>query len=143
MSASSGVRRAGPRAPASRGRGPISRLLSALALTAAATLGVSRVHPQDVEAGKTIFLAKCAKCHGKSGVPRRIAKGAPNFTDPKWTITLEQIERSVIDGKGEDMPKFKSKLGLEQIKIVSAFVQNIKYGALAPSIDVERDAVKE
>ncbi len=102
-----------------------------MAMTVAATFCAAALPAQEQEEGREVYLAKCAKCHGEKGVPRRIAKGAPNFTDPQWAVSLEQIERSVADGKGKDMPKFKSKLKLEQIKSVAAFVQSMKTGSLA------------
>jgi mono/diheme cytochrome c family protein len=116
------------------------KVLSAMAMTVAATLCAAPLRAQDEAAGKEIFLAKCAKCHGDNGVPRRIAKGAPNFTDPKWALSLEQIEHSVREGKGNDMKGFKSKLDLEQIKTVAAFVQGIKKGSLAGDKGGEKNA---
>lgn len=100
-------------------------------MTAAATLCAAPLCAQDEGAGREIFLAKCAKCHGENGVPRRIAKGAPNFTDPQWAVPLEQIERTVTQGKGKDMRPFKSKLDPEQIKSVAVFVQSLNKDALA------------
>jgi len=106
-----------------------ARLLAA----AGATLAFCAVSlsAQDLERGRDVFLARCSKCHGENGVPRRIAKGAPNFADPSWTLPLEQIERALMQGKGNDMPRFKSKLDPEQIKSVAAFVQTISKGSLA------------
>lgn len=101
------------------------RLLSAVAMTAAATLCVAPLHAEDEGVGREIFLARCAKCHGENGVPRRIAKGAPNFTSAQWAGTLEQIEHSVKEGKGKDMRPFKSKLDPKQIKSVAVFVQSL------------------
>jgi mono/diheme cytochrome c family protein len=109
--------------------GGAKRLLSAVAMTVAAMLCAAPLRAQG--AGKEIFLAKCAKCHGENGVPRRIAKGAPNFTDPQWAIPLEQIERSVREGKGNDMLPFKSKLDPGQIKVVAEFVQALNAQARA------------
>jgi len=111
------------------------RLLFALAMTSAATLCAAPLRAQHEGAGREIFLAKCAKCHGENGVPRRIAKGAPNFTDPQWALPLDQIERSVREGKGKDMRPFKSKLAPEQIKTVAVFVQSLNKGCAGPCAD--------
>ncbi len=104
---------------------PSSGLLPGLALVAAATFWAAPMRAQDAE-GKEIFLDKCAKCHGDNGVPRRIAKGAPNFIDPKWTVTLEQIEHSVREGKGPDMKPFRAKLDPREIRSVALFVQSLR-----------------
>lgn len=114
-----------------------ARLFSAMALTLAATLCAAPLRAQDESAGREIFLAKCSKCHGDNGVPRRIAKGAPNFTDSKWVPTLEQIEHSVREGKGKDMKPFKSKLGPEQIKTLAVFVQSLK-GCADPCVGAKQ-----
>ena len=118
-----------PRRRAAHLRPPGARLLAAAgALVVFCAVSLSA---QDLERGRDVFLSRCAKCHGENGVPRRIARGAPNFTDPGWSIPLEQIEETVRQGKGEDMPQFKSKLDLEQIKSVASFVQTINKGSLA------------
>jgi len=113
------------------------RLLSAVAMTAAGTLCAAPLRAQDEGAGREIFLARCAKCHGENGVPRRIAKGAPNFTDPQWSVPLDQIEHSVREGKGKDMKPFKSKLDPEQIKSVAVFVQSLKKDCASPCADLK------
>jgi mono/diheme cytochrome c family protein len=116
------------------------RLRSAVSITLASMLATSALlRAQDSAGGRDIYLAKCAKCHGKNGVPRRIAKGAPNFADPNWSIPLERIVSSVLDGKGEEMPRFRAKLDLEQVKRVSVFVQGIKHGSLHPPGSPGRD----
>jgi cytochrome c oxidase cbb3-type subunit 3 len=120
---------------------PRPQLVVALVLAAAVCAPPARA--QDVEGGRAIYAAKCAKCHGKTGVPRRIAKGAPNFTDARWSIPLAQVERSVVEGKGEEMPTFKTKLAPEQIKSVSAYVLTLKHGAPAPGDAQPGDVSKE
>ncbi len=71
-----------------------------------------------------LFMANCAKCHGQNGVPKKIAKGAPNFNDAKWkaSITLERSITSITKGKGKVMPPFSPKLSLEQIRAVAEYV---------------------
>ena len=101
----------------------------AMVLAPAVAQDLAPAVAQDLDQGRTIFLAKCAKCHGENGVPRPIAKGAPTFADPEWSLTLERIERSVTEGKGEIMPRFKGKLEPAQIKSVAAFVQTLNTSA--------------
>lgn len=74
-----------------------------------------------------IFVAKCAKCHGQDGVPKKIAKGAPNFNDPEWKaeVTEELLVRSITQGKGKLMPRFEGKLSPEQIRAVAEYVRGM------------------
>jgi mono/diheme cytochrome c family protein len=66
-----------------------------------------------------LYDRHCTKCHRTDGTPKKIAKGAPAFSDPEWTATREQIEKSITNGKGDDMPRFKSKLTPEQIRALA------------------------
>ena len=77
--------------------------------------------------GQALYQTKCAMCHGKDGVAKSMAKGAANFNDPEWQkkATLEEIEKTVADGKGK-MPKNAGKMKPEEIKAVSTYVKQIK-----------------
>jgi mono/diheme cytochrome c family protein len=118
------------------------RLHSAVATLVVAGLGAVPSRAQDEAAGKEIFLAKCARCHGENGVPRRIAKEAPNFADPAWSLSLDKIEHSVREGAGKDMKPFKFKLKPEQIKTVAAFVQTLNQGGAGASAGAKRVETK-
>jgi mono/diheme cytochrome c family protein len=53
-------------------------------------------------------------CHGKNGtgLPNWRAKGQPDFTDAVWqkSHTDAQIADAIANGKGKNMPSFKTKL---------------------------------
>jgi len=94
-------------------------------LLAVLALPPLRAGAQETGEGQATFVRKCAKCHGPDGVPRRIAKGAPNFTDPAWALPVYLIEHSVDEGKGKDMPRFRGKLSPEEIKKVVTYVLSL------------------
>jgi cytochrome c oxidase cbb3-type subunit 3 len=70
------------------------------------------------------YLEHCAKCHGPDGKPRKIAKGAPDVKDAKWKEgkSLEEIQKTIAEGKGKIMPKFGRKLTSEEIEALARFV---------------------
>lgn len=79
---------------------------------------------------KTIFEAKCAKCHGKDGHAKSFRGKlvhARNFTDAQWQneVTDERLFNSISNGKG-DMPVFKKKLSEDQINALVAYVRHFK-----------------
>ena len=77
--------------------------------------------------GESLYNAKCAMCHGKDGVARKMAKGSADLNDPEWqdATPLEAIEKVTAEGKGK-MPKFKTKLTPEQIKLIAAYIKTLK-----------------
>ena len=74
--------------------------------------------------GMTLYNKKCAMCHGKDGVAKKLAKGSGNFNEPEWQKenTLEQVIKVVTEGKGKMRP-YQEKLSTEQIKAVSAYIK--------------------
>lgn len=83
------------------------------------------------------YLARCAMCHGQDGVPKPIAKGAPNFTDVAWTRPADAIVKSITDGKGDIMPKFKGKIAPEEIRALAELVLKIKDAPPAIAVDAK------
>ncbi len=77
--------------------------------------------------GKALYDKKCALCHGKDGVAKKMAKGSANLNDPEWqkTATLEDIQKNTAEGKGK-MPKFQEKLSPEEIKLIAEYVKTLQ-----------------
>ncbi len=77
--------------------------------------------------GKALYDKKCALCHGKDGVAKKMATGSANLNDPEWqkTATLESIEKEIVEGKGK-MPKFQEKLSADEIQSISEYVKALK-----------------
>ncbi len=77
--------------------------------------------------GKALYDKKCALCHGKDGMAKKIAKGSANLNDPEWqkTATLESIQKDIVAGKGK-MPEFQEKLSADEIRFISEYVKTLK-----------------
>ncbi len=95
----------------------------ALAVFALASAPVARA----AEDGKALYDAKCARCHGKDGVAKPMAKGSANFNDAKFqaSMTADKIVALMETGKGK-MPSYKGKLTPEQEKAIADYVKTLK-----------------
>jgi mono/diheme cytochrome c family protein/uncharacterized membrane protein len=79
-------------------------------------------------AGRELFLVHCAKCHGKdgTGAPSKMSNPEiPDFTDASWQARHSdaQLLKSILEGKGKEMPTFQKKLDKEKAKSLLAFVR--------------------
>ena len=76
---------------------------------------------------KSIYDKKCAMCHGKDGVAKKLGKGSANLNDPEWQekTTLEEIIRVTAEGEGK-MPGYEDKLTPEQIKLVAEYIKTLR-----------------
>ena len=63
--------------------------------------------------GERLFVTYCAVCHGSDA---RGARGFPNLRDNDWLYggSPDQIEQSILNGRGGVMPAWKDALGGEQ-----------------------------
>ena len=77
--------------------------------------------------GKALYDKKCALCHGKDGVAKKMATGSANLNDPEWqqAATLESIQKNIVEGKGK-MPDFQEKLSADEIHLISEYVKTLK-----------------
>ncbi len=101
----------------------MSRLLAALLILFVCCLSVAAAAGND---GEAVYKARCAVCHGKDGVPKSFAKGAPAFNDEAWKkgASTAEIEKMVAEG-GKRMPSFRNKLTEEEIKAVAAYLKTL------------------
>jgi cbb3-type cytochrome c oxidase subunit III len=79
--------------------------------------------PKASAAGRQVFLRNCARCHGadakgKNG-PRLVGK----------SLSLDEIERTVTDGRPPKMPSFGKQLSPAEVKAVSAYVRSLGAGS--------------
>ncbi len=80
---------------------------------------------------KTVYDAKCAKCHGKDGRGKTL-KGrlshARDLTPAQWQndVTDERLFNSISNGRGKNMPSFKKQLSEAEIDGLVAYVRQLK-----------------
>ncbi|HXI07321.1 MAG: cytochrome-c oxidase, cbb3-type subunit III [Bradyrhizobium sp.] len=85
--------------------------------------GTKDVDPARVEAGKALFAANCAACHGDNakGNPE---VGAPDLTDRFWIHggTLDDIDTSIWGGRQGRMPSWEHRLSNLDRKILTLYL---------------------
>ena len=101
------------------------RITLVLMMVAAVALVASVALADD--AGQALYEKKCAMCHGKDGVAKKMAEGSGNFNDAAWqeANSLESIVSTTTDGKGEKMQPFKDKLSAEEIESIAKYIKTL------------------
>ena len=79
-------------------------------------------------AGRELFLLHCAKCHGKNGtgqVSRKSTPEIPDLTDASWQARHSdaQLVKSMLEGKGKEMPAFQEKIDKEKAQSLLAVIR--------------------
>lgn len=77
--------------------------------------------------GEELYDKKCAMCHGKDGVAKKMAEGSANLNDPEWqkSTSVEAVVEMVKAGKGK-MKGYEGKLSDEEIQAVAEYVMTLK-----------------
>jgi cytochrome c oxidase cbb3-type subunit 3 len=80
-----------------------------------------------------VYRTSCLKCHdsdgtgeaGRAGFPK-----IPDFTERRWQAgrSDSELSRSILEGKGQSMPRMKDKLGAVDVKQMVAFVRGFQDG---------------
>ena len=79
--------------------------------------------PDEVEAGKEIFAANCAACHGEDA-KGKTDMGAPNLTDKFWIYgsDTQTIINTVWSGRQGRMPTWEGRLTPLDRKILALYL---------------------
>jgi cytochrome c oxidase cbb3-type subunit 3 len=87
--------------------------------------------PQALEAGKAVFAANCASCHGDDG-KGKTELGTPDLTDNVWIYggDRQSIYKTVWSGRQGHMPTWESRLGPVERKILALYLADL--GARRP-----------
>ncbi len=79
--------------------------------------------------GSALFAAKCASCHGKSGVGDTAMGKKLNLRDLSSAEVQkqsdEELTKIIADGKAK-MPAYGSKLSADEIKSIVTFIRTLK-----------------
>lgn len=83
----------------------------------------------NLPAGKTVYDANCAACHGEAGKGNREV-GAPDLTDAIWLYgsSREAMIESVHNGRAGIMPAWASRLDPVTIKALTVYVHSLGGG---------------
>ena len=81
----------------------------------------------NVAAGKAIFAANCAACHGDRANGKQ-EMGTPNLTDEFWIYggDPETIFTTVWGGRQGHMPTWEKRLSLVDRKILALYVFSLR-----------------
>ena len=81
---------------------------------------------KQIEAGREVFLANCASCHGEDAKGKRDV-GAPNLTDSYWVYggDLGTIITSVHGGRQGHMPTWDERLTTAEIRTLALYVHDL------------------
>lgn len=82
--------------------------------------------PQALEAGKAVFAANCASCHGDDG-KGKTELGTPDLTDNVWIYggDRQSIYKTVWSGRQGHMPTWESRLGPVERKILALYLTDL------------------
>ena len=80
-------------------------------------------------AGKEVYAANCASCHGEDGTGSRDV-GAPNLTDKYWIYggDAQSVSNSVHAGRQGHMPHWEGRLSPVEIKMLAIYVNTLGEG---------------
>ena len=80
-----------------------------------------------VEAGKAVFAANCASCHGEDG-KGNTEVGAPSLTDSDWIYgdDAQSIESTVWGGRQGAMPTWEDRLSGLDRKILTLYLVDLR-----------------
>ena len=82
--------------------------------------------PEQLDAGREVFLANCASCHGEDG-KGMTDTGAPNLTDRFWIYggDRQSIFTTVYGGRQGHMPSWEDRLSPLDRKILALYVLDL------------------
>jgi cytochrome c oxidase cbb3-type subunit 3 len=80
-----------------------------------------------LEAGRAIFAANCASCHGDDG-KGKTEVGAPNLTDKIWIYggDAQSILTTVWNGRQGHMPTWENRLNPVERKILALYIFDLR-----------------
>lgn len=83
-----------------------------------------------LDAGKAVFAANCAACHGDDG-KGKTEMGAPDLTDHFWIYggDLQSVSSSVWNGRQGKMPTWDGRLSALDRKILALYLTDLPRAA--------------
>jgi cytochrome c oxidase cbb3-type subunit III len=86
-----------------------------------------QIPPTKLEAGRAVFAANCATCHGDDG-KGKTEVGAPNLTDKIWIYggDAQSILTTVRNGRQGHMPTWENRLSAVERKILALYIFGLR-----------------
>lgn len=102
---------------------PIADVRNVVAYVRSLSAAPGTVPADKVEAGKAVFDANCASCHGETG-KGNVEMGAPDLTDKSWIYggSAEAIFDTVWNGRQGHMPAWEGRLSAVDRKILALYL---------------------
>ena len=90
------------------------------------SLSGAKASAGNAEAGKTVFTANCAVCHGPDGKGKTDV-GSPSLTDRTWTHGGDEasIYNDVWGGLQGQMPSWEGRLSPIDLKILALYIADL------------------
>lgn len=87
----------------------------------------SQLPAADVEAGREVFAANCASCHGEDG-KGMTELGAPNLADESWIYggDVQTLFTTVWGGRQGHMPAWENRLTPVERKILALYLFDLR-----------------
>jgi cytochrome c oxidase cbb3-type subunit III len=91
--------------------------------------GLSVAAGIDLDAGRKLFAANCAACHGDDG-KGKLEIGAPSLADKIWLYGSDEaaIIESITNGRGGVMPAWSERLDPVTLKALTVYVYSLSGG---------------
>jgi len=105
----------------------MKKMFSALALVTMVGASGFAVSPaQEAPDGKALYDKKCAMCHGKDGVAKKMAAGSVNLNDPEWQKVTELVTiiGQINEGKGKMKP-YKDKFSPAEVEAIARYTKTL------------------
>lgn len=97
-----------------------------LALGAASLLAATALAATPVEAGKALYTAKCASCHGADGSKTTLSKPVKGLSAADFTKMMLGYKAKTFGGsKKATMENLAAKLSEADIKALAAYVPTL------------------
>lgn len=94
-----------------------------------------------IAAGREVFTARCAPCHGQDAEGRV----GPALNDTEWVYggDTKAVLTSIREGRPKGMPKWKSELSQDEVQNVTAYVLSLTGDAPSPEATPSPESTPE
>jgi mono/diheme cytochrome c family protein/uncharacterized membrane protein len=97
------------------------------------------------QSARELFRQHCAKCHGADGTGssgRDRSSEIPDFTEAAWQKRRSdtQLRASILNGKGQEMPRWRGKLDEDQVRDLVAYIRTFASSTARPGSEKPKES---